>query len=182
MRAIRHAVLMTRSTTNSSSKNEGSPLKVGYWRRDLAGMRQRRLHAAELFHHGATQAEVARTLQVSRQAASVWHARLKAGGTTALAGAGREGRRPQLSAGQRAVIDQALRQGARAHGFVSDWWTLERVAQVIQRLTGVRHHPGHVWRVLRQMRWSLQRPARRALERDEAAIRRWIVHDWPRIR
>ncbi len=173
---------MTRSTTNSSSKNQGSPLKVGYWRRDLAGMRQRRLRAAELFHHGATQAEVARTLQVSRQAASVWHARLKAGGTTALAGAGREGRRPQLSAEQRAVIDQALRQGARAYGFASDWWTLQRVAQVIQRLTGVRHHPGHVWRVLRQMRWSLQRPARRALERDEAAIQRWVAQDWPRIR
>ena len=182
IRAIRHAVLMTRSTTNSSSKNQGSPLKVGYWRRDLAGMRQRRLRAAELFHHGATQAEVARTLQVSRQAASVWHARLKAGGTTALAGAGREGRRPQLSAEQRAVIDQALRQGARAYGFASDWWTLQRVAQVIQRLTGVRHHPGHVWRVLRQMRWSLQRPARRALERDGAAIQRWVAQDWPRIR
>jgi transposase len=53
---------------------------------------------------------------------------------------------------------------------------------VIWRLTGVRHHPGHVWRVLRQMRWSLQRPARRALERDEAAIRRWVAKDWPRIR
>jgi transposase len=151
---------MTRSTTNSSSEKQGSLPKVGYWRRDLAGMRQRRLRAAELFGHGATQAEVARTLQVSRQAASVWHARLQTGGTTALAGAGREGRRPQLSAEQRAAIDQALRQGARAHGFATDWWTLARVAQVLQRLTGVRHHPGHVWRVLRQLRWSLQRPAR----------------------
>jgi predicted metal-dependent phosphotriesterase family hydrolase len=82
---------MTGSTTNSSSRNEGSLPKVGYWRRDLEGMRQRRLRAAELFQHGATQAEVARTLQVSRQAASVWHARLQAGGTTALAGAGRQG-------------------------------------------------------------------------------------------
>jgi transposase len=145
-------------------------------------MRQRRLRAAELFGHGATQAEVARTLRVSRQAVSVWHARLQAGGTTALAGAGRQGRRPQLSAEQRAVIDQALRQGARAHGFASDGWTLTRVAQVIWRLTGVRHHPGHVWRVLRQLRWSLQCPARRALERDEAAIRRWVATDWPRIR
>ena len=154
------------------------PVPLGYWRRNLAGLEQRRLRAAELFDQGATQATVARILQVSRQSASVWHARWRAGGAAALASAGREGRRPQLSAEQRATIDQALRQGARAHGFASDWWTLARVAQV----TGVRHHPGHVWRVLRQMRWSLQRPARRALERDEAAIRRWVATDWPRIR
>jgi len=158
------------------------PVPLGYWRRNLAGLEQRRLRAAELFDHGATQAEVARVLAVSRQSASVWHARWRTGGAAALASAGREGRRPRLSAEQRAVIDQALRQGARAHGFASDWWTLARVAQVIWRLTGVRHHPGHVWRVLRRMRWSLQRPARRALGRDEAAIRRWVAQDWPRIR
>jgi transposase len=53
---------------------------------------------------------------------------------------------------------------------------------VIQRLTGVRHHPSHVWRVLRQLGWSVQRPARRAAERDEAAIQHGVKQDWPRIR
>lgn len=172
----------TTKTTRTTTTEHGKTLALGYWRRNLAGLEQRRLRAASMFDQGASQAEVARALDVSRQAASVWHARWRAGGAAALASAGRQGRRPQLSAQQRAVIDQALRQGARAHGFASDWWTLERVAQVIWRLTGVRHHPGHVWRVLRQMRWSLQRPARRALERDEAAIRRWVATDWPRIR
>jgi transposase len=72
------------------------------------------------------------------------------------------------------VIDRALRQGARAHGFACDWWTLERVAQVIGRLTGVRHHPGHVWRV-RRMRWSVQRRPGARWTTDEAAIRRWVA-------
>jgi transposase len=56
------------------------------------------------------------------------------------------------------------------------------VAAVIQRLTGVGYHPGHVWRLLRGLGWSLQRPARRASERDEVEIARWRAEEWPRIK
>jgi DNA-binding NarL/FixJ family response regulator len=37
-------------------------IKTGAWRRDLAGLQQRRLEAARMFACGATQAEVARNL------------------------------------------------------------------------------------------------------------------------
>jgi transposase len=56
------------------------------------------------------------------------------------------------------------------------------VAEVIERTTGVGHHPGHVWRLLKAMRWSLQRPARKAVERNEAEIARWVAEEWPRIK
>jgi transposase len=37
---------------------------------------------------------------------------------------------------------------------------------VIQRLTGVRHHPAHVWALLHyRLGWTVQRPKRRAAER-----------------
>jgi transposase len=79
-----------------------------------------------------------------------------------------------------AAIDQALRQGVRAHGFDSDHWTLARVTTVIERLTGVAYHPGHTWKLLRhRLHYRLQRPARRAVERDERAIARWVAEDWP---
>jgi hypothetical protein len=44
---------------------------------------------------------------------------------------------------------------------------------VIAQRTVVIYHPGHVWRLLRYMRWSRQRPARRAKERDEVAVEHW---------
>jgi transposase len=47
---------------------------------------------------------------------------------------------------------------------------------------GVEYHPGHVWKILRGMAWSCQKPERRARERDEDAIRRWRQEDWPRIK
>jgi transposase len=152
-------------------------------RRDPQALEERRLHAAELFAHHVHQAEVARVLGVSRQTVSRWHARWQADGTAGLASRGAPGRTPRVSDAQLAQAEQALLEGAKAHGFDTDLWTLDRVATVIWRLTGVRHHPAHVWRLLRRrLDWSLQRPARRAQERDEQAIRQWVARDWPRTK
>jgi transposase len=151
-------------------------------RRDFKGMERLRLRAARMFEHGASQAEVARRLDTSRQNAHRWYRKWQQGGRDALRAAGRAGRTPRLDPRQRRMVQRALLQGAQAHGSDSDLWTLKRVAVVIERLTGVRHHPSHVWRILRAMGWSVQRPARRASERDEQAIARWVANDWPRIR
>jgi transposase len=90
---------------------------------------------------------------------------------------------PKLTAAQLGEVDRALRQGPRAHGFTTDLWTLGRVAVVIEAITGVRYHPGHVWKLLRdKLGWTRQRPARRAVERDDAAVSAWIAERWPKIK
>ncbi len=150
---------------------------------ERAARQARRLRAAELFAQGHTQAEVARQLGVSCQAASRWHARFANGGVDALRSRGPTGPDPKVSDAQLAKVEQFLLEGAIAAGFDTDLWTLERVATVIDRLTGVRYHPGHTWRILHQrLGWTVQRPERRASERDEQAIARWVAHEWPRIK
>jgi transposase len=161
---------------------QATTIKTGTWRRDFVGLEQRRLEAARMFAHGASQAEVARTFGVSAQAASVWYRRWRQGGAPALRGAGRAGRRPRLSQAELDSVAQALGKGPQAFGFDTELWTLARIAAVIEQLTGVRFHPGHVWRLLRRLDWSPQRPARRARERDEAEIARWRAEEWPRIK
>lgn len=151
-------------------------------RRDFQGMEQRRQRAARLFKAGKRQAEVARTLGVSRQSVSRWHRQYQRGGAGALRGAGRAGRKPRLNQRQLAQVDRALRLGARAQGFDTDLWTLPRISLVIERRTGVRYHAGHVWRILRDLNWTLQRPARRARERNPAAVRQWVAERWPAIK
>jgi transposase len=142
----------------------------------------RRLRAAELFATGAHQAEVARQLGVSAQAVSVWHRRFKAGGPEALRSRGPSGPTPRLSDAQLTTVEQALLEGATANGFTGELWTLERIAAVIERLTGVRYHPAWVWALLHhRLGWSAQRPKRRAAERDQATIDRWVKERWPRI-
>jgi Winged helix-turn helix len=97
--------------------------------------------------------------------------------------AGPTGLDPKLSAAQLAQVEQALLAGTMANGFDTDLWTPERVAVVITQLTGVRYHPSHVWVILRRrLGWTMQRPERRASERDEQAITRWMQQQWPRIK
>jgi len=161
-------------------------MRLTAYRRNARGLRDRqafehiRMQAGALFAAGHSQAEVARTLGVARQNASRWHASWHAGGLDALRSAGATGPAPRLSDQQLHLIDQALREGARAHGFDTDHPTLARITSVIERLTGVAYHPGHVWKLLRhRLRYRLHRPARRAVERDEQAIARWVAEDWP---
>jgi transposase len=155
------------------------------YRRNARGLRDRqafeavRMQAGALFAAGRSQAEVAHQLGVARQNVSRWHARWHQGGLQALASRGPTGPDPRLSDQQLHDLDNTLRQGARAHGFDTDHWTLARVTTVIEQTTGARYHPGHTWKLLRRMGWRLQRPARRATERDEQAIARWVAEDWP---
>jgi transposase len=152
-------------------------------RRDFAAMRERRLRAAELLEQGVIPAEVARQVGVSHQIVSDWRAAWRRSGRDGLRGAGRAGRLPKLSRDQLAHVESELIKGAEASGYPNDVWTLQRVAEMIDRLTGVSYHPAHVWSILRRdLKWSWQRPARRATERNDEAIHQWVKKRWPALK
>ncbi|MEW6352245.1 MAG: winged helix-turn-helix domain-containing protein [Thermodesulfobacteriota bacterium] len=151
-------------------------------RRDFQWLERRRKRAARLFAAGEIQAVVARALAVSRQSVSRWYSHWRKGGPASLKASGRAGRMPRLDRKELGRIDVALRKGAHAHGFNTDLWTLPRVAKVIKDVSGVSYHPGHVWKVLRSMNWTLQRPAKKAKERNDDAIRRWVKETWPALK
>lgn len=145
-------------------------------------LRERRDRAARLFQRGFSQAEVARRLDVSRVTAMRWYRAWERNGKNGLALAKRRGRPPKLSVSQRRVVEKALLRGPQAHGWSTDLWTLPRVAELIEARTGVKYHPGHVWRFLRGLGWSLQRPTTRARERDDEAILKWKKVRWPKAK
>jgi len=152
-------------------------------RRDFHQLELRRKQAGRLFAAGRMiLAAIARQLKVSRQSVSRWYAEWRSGGVRALDAAGRVGRKPKLEARQLRRVEKALRQGARSNGFATDLWTLPRVALVIERLTGVHYHPGHVWKILGRMDWTLQRPAKQARERDAEKVRLWLNERWPAVK
>ena len=53
---------------------------------------------------------------------------------------------------------------------------------MIRREFGVSYHPAHVSRVVRDLGLSLQKPQRRANQRDEEAIERWKEERWPQLK
>jgi transposase len=146
-------------------------------------MEQRRMQAAELFGQGVIPAQVARQVGVGHQTVSEWRIVWRQGGRQTMRGAGRAGRLPKLSREQLVEVEAALTKGPEANGYATDLWTLARVAEVIRRVSGVSYHPHHVWRILReQLGWSWQRPARRAKERNDEAIRQWAKKRWPAVK
>jgi|SRR5882762_796950 len=151
-------------------------------KRDFDALEKRRFAAQKLLAAGLHQSEVARRLGVHRQSVSRWAATLNNKGKDSLRKAGRAGRLPRLSVKQKELIKGALIAGPQAHGYATSLWTISRVAALIQEKTGVKYHPGHAWRILRELGWSPQRPVGRALERDEKAIAHWKKKQWPALK
>lgn len=149
---------------------------------DYATEQARRIEAGRLFAQGLSQAQVVRRLGVSRQSASRWFRLWKANGIAGLQGVGCTGRKRRLSDANLCRLEALLIEGPEAHGYETNLWTLERIARVVKKQFGVSYHPGHVWKLLGRLGWSCQRPERRARERDEATIRRWLKYRWPRIK
>ncbi len=141
----------------------------------------RRMRAWELHQAGWSGKAIADALKASQAAVSTWLKRARTGGVEALARHPPPGRVPKLGAEQRAQLPALLANGAEPYGFIGDVWTTKRVAAVIWRTFGVRYHPAHVSRLVRQEGLSLQKPVVRASQRDEAAIAVWQAETWPAL-
>lgn len=142
----------------------------------------RRLRAWELKEQGWNQQWIAEALGVTKGAVSQWMKRGREGGIEGLKRRVASGAPPRLSEKQRAQLPELLARGAPAYGFRGEVWTCERVAEVIRKEFGVLYHPAHVSRLLKKLRLSLQKPQRRANQRDEGAIERWKEERWPELK
>lgn len=92
------------------------------------------------------------------------------------------GRPARLTADHLKRLERELKRGAFAHGYAGDYWTLDRVAQLIWQLFAVRYHTRGVWHVLHRMGWSHQRSQRRSIARDDDAVAHWRRYVWPQIK
>jgi transposase len=139
------------------------------------------LRALHLKQQGWYQRDIADALGVSEETVSRWLARARDHGPEALRARPRPGHPPQLSPAQKHLIPEFLWHGAEAYGFRGEVWTCARIARVIEEEFGVRYHKDHVGRLLQELRWTPQVPIKRALQRDEEAIRRWRQEVWPAL-
>jgi transposase len=151
-------------------------------RRDFIQMETRRMEAARLLRRGIHAAEVARQVGVSRTSVHRWEKELSAGGLRGLKKAGRAGRKPQLDVSSRNRIAKRIKAGALQSGYATDLWTLSRIGALIKEETGVRYSPSGVWRLLSAMGFSSQKPATKAIQRNEPEIEHWKSKRWPLLK
>jgi transposase len=142
----------------------------------------RRFRALYLKRRGWYQRDIAEALDVSEVTVSDWLALVRDGGPDALRARSSPGPPPKLTASQKRSIPELLWHGPEAYGFRGLVWTCARIARVIEEEFGVRYHKGHIGRILKALRWTPQKPIKRAIQRDEEAIIRWRVETWPELR
>lgn len=155
-----------------SMRPRGSPQSLEARRRSVVAFLKQKLSLHEIAR------------QIGCHASSVlrWRNALRSGGQDALKAKPAAGRPPRLTAKQRARLVRLLAEGAMAHGYRTELWTTQRIADLIERQLGVRYHRNHVGKLLHQLGWSHQRPDRRAMERNETAIAEWKRSVWPRVK
>lgn len=145
-------------------------------------LQERRFRAMSLLEEGFSQVETARRLGVSPGAVCQWKKAYAARGSEALVASKHPGPTPKLSAKQRERLLKYLREGPGKHGWKTELWTLPRIVELIGRKFDVQYDQSGVWRLMRRLGWSCQKPERRARERDPDAIEKWRKETWPRLK
>ena len=143
---------------------------------------RRRVRAGRMLLAGKTPAQAAAAVGVARQTAYTWKAVLDEGGIDALRDMPTRGRPARLDDEQRQALARVLLQSPTEHGFGTELWTLKRVGVVVQRMFGVEFSLSQIWRILGGLGFSVQKPERRALERDEDAVQTWKRKTWPALK
>ena len=149
---------------------------------ERARREQVRLAAAEMIEAGASDREIAKRFRVSRMSANRWRRALAGGGRDALASKGAGGAKCKLTPAQLAELEAVLEVGPAACGYADQCWTLARIADLVWDRFGVEYTLAGMDVLLHRLGWSVQVPARRAAERDEAAIARWREETWPVVK
>jgi len=133
------------------------------------------MEAAKFFAAGHTRADVAERCGVSGRSAHAWHRVWSREGAAALQATMKPGPVAKFSAEEVAVLEQELRRGPVAHGYDNALGTLPRVGRLMAETFQRKTSPSEVWRRLRRMRWSPQKPqasGARARRREDHRMER----------
>ena len=143
-------------------------------------MEQLRFLAVTRVHEGWRQKEVAAFLGVHPVTVSNWvRAARQTGSLDALRAKPTPGRPRKLTRRQERAVLGWIAKGPTSFGFANDLWTAGRLAALIAQRWGVAFNAHYLAAWLHQREHSPQRPEQPALERDRAAVARWLAEDWP---
>jgi transposase len=142
-----------------------------------------RFEAVRAVQSGQRPTEVARALGLYTSRVFVWLADYRAGGWDALRSRKASGRPKRLSGSQLKWIYKAVTsKNPMQLQFSFALWTRAMIRTLIQRKYGVKLSVTSVGRLLAQMGLSCQKPLSRAFEQDATLVKRWMEHDFPKLR
>jgi transposase len=149
-----------------------------------ATQEQIRFKAVAAVEKGMTRVKAAEVFGVTRQSVDRWVKAYRSRGANSLKvhKRGPKGEGSRLEGWQAATVIKLITDHYPEQlklPFVL--WTADAVRQLIQRKFKVRVSVRTVRRYLARWGFTPQKPVRRAYERDDAAVRRWLEEEYPAI-
>src|SRR3954449_4413143 len=143
-------------------------------------LERRRKQAVQAVTGGQSRQTVAEVLGVHYKTVARWvRAARRPGGVNAKP---QPAPAPGLTDADLRKLEGLLAKGAKAHGWHNQLWTAARVACLIERKFRIHYHPEHVRKILkRRLGWTSQKPRRKARERNDKEVARWVGDEFPRI-
>lgn len=147
-----------------------------------AELESRRRLAVRRVLDGYSHKDVAAFLGVSTKAVGNRMAAYRARGDDGLAARPRPGADPKLTPRQERAVLSWLAKSPTAFGYRTELWTTKRLAEQVAKRLGITFNSNYLAEWLTARGHSPQKPATRAVERDEPAIARWAAEAWPRLK
>lgn len=141
-----------------------------------------RLKAGKMFDKGRSQADAARKFRVTTAAANQWHKAWEKHGTSGLKSKGHSGFDSKLTAEKRLIFKKAILKGPRAFGYETNLWTLPRLAAVMKKVNRIKFSEVWIWRIIRDLGFTPQKPQIQAKQYDKKAVADWKTKRLPDLK
>lgn len=158
----------------AKNKKDGRSIK----RETLEHLRKQ---AIKLWKEDKKAKDIAHNFGVGLTAVYNWINTYQKKGLSGLNKKNAPGAMPKLSREEIKALLKMLKKTADNYGFESPLWECKKITQLIREKFGKTIHFSNVWRLLQKFGLSVQKPQRRAKERDEKKVKEWIENIWPKI-
>jgi len=140
-----------------------------------------RFRAVELKKNGWKIKAISEAFGVNRRAVTRWLTQYKKGGKKALLSKKANGPSFKLTTQEMKKLLTIFKDDAMHHGFETPLWTCKRIQQLIKKQLNKKIHTTNIMRWLKRWNLTNQKPQRRASQRDEKNVRKWLLEEWPKI-
>tara|TARA_B110001454_G_C12658519_1_gene408493 strand:+ start:186 stop:665 length:480 start_codon:yes stop_codon:yes gene_type:complete len=145
-------------------------------------LEKRRLQAGKMFEKGVSQVRISQKFTVSRAAVCQWYTMWKTDKKKGLKSRGLPGFDSKLTEEKKKKLKNIILNGPIKSGYVTDFWTINRVRAVTKKQLNVDLGYTRIWNTVLSLGFSCQKPERRARERNEKAIVDWKQNTFPRLK
>ncbi len=126
--------------------------------------------------------EIAQLLHMHRSTVHSWILWWNEYGKEGLYEGHRSGRPRNLTETDRRRLSDIVDSGPVAYGLQTGVWTSPIVAGVVEDEFGVRYHPGHVRKLLKELGFSVQRPTPALVQADPKKQNKWTRYTYPNLK